>query len=185
MALKKKAWRRGLAAVSAAVLFASIAACGGDDEGSEGDGGVVAADIPLAIAADFVWGPLNVPDDEAAAQVCVPGSRFPRNSEIVWRARITDPVSGEQLDDTTASMQVKLSDGQTLDMRYGAHPRDNPTDYFWTTSFDIPVDYPTGTLGFEIVATGTDGRVGSYVPFNVASSLLTITDDVLETIEES
>jgi len=33
-----------------------------------------------------------------------------------------------------------------------------------------------------VVATATDGRTGSFLPFNVASSLLTITDEVLETI---
>ncbi len=111
-------------------------------------------------------------------------NQFPRNSEIVWRARVMAP-DGSQLDDTQLeSVVVELADGQTLEMRYGDHPRDNPTDQFWTTSFDIPADYPTGTIDYEIVATDADGRTGTYKPFNVAPSLLTITDEVLETIEE-
>lgn len=183
MALANKALKRALAVVTVAVLAVSLAACGDDDEGS--DDALTAQTVSLAVAADVVWGPLNIPEDEAAGQVCVLGNRFPRNSEIVWRARVTDPVTGEQLDDTATSVEVQLSDGQVLEMRYGPHPRDNPNDFFWTTSFDIPVDYPTGTLGYEIVATTEDGRSGAFVPFNVTPSLLTITEEVLPTIEES
>jgi hypothetical protein len=139
----------------------------------------------LIVQADTVSGPLNIQEDQAAGRICVLQSRFARNSEIVWRARVMDPITGEQLDDTSLeSIQVRLADGQVLDMRYGDHPRDNPTDRFWTTSFDIPEDYPTGSLGYEIVASGAEGRTGSFIPFNVAPSLLTITDEVYETIEE-
>jgi hypothetical protein len=120
-----------------------------------------------------------------AGAVCVNLSQFPRNSEVVWRARVIDPVTGEELgDDDLDSVEVNLGDGQTFEMRYGPHPRDNPTDFFWTTSWDIPADYPTGTVDWEVVASGSDGSTGSYAPFDVAPSLLTITDEVLETIEE-
>lgn len=138
----------------------------------------------LVIAADTVTGPLNIPEDQRGSAVCVLQSRFPRNSEIVWRARVFDS-SGQELDDSALeSVTVQLADGQTFDMRYGPHPRENPTDHFWTTAFDIPADYPTGTLDYEIVATATDGATGTFKPFQVAPSLLTITDEVLETIEE-
>lgn len=144
----------------------------------------VAVQEPLVIQADTVSGPLNVPAEEGSS-VCVQQSRFARNSEIVWRARVIDPVTGEELgDDTLSSVVVNLGDGQTLEMRYGPHPRDNPTDSFWATSFDVPADYPTGTLDYEIVATGPDGETASFRPFDVTSSLLTVTDEVLETIEE-
>lgn len=161
-----------------------LASCGGDEAESTT---TVAAppDTVLAVSADIVWGPLNIPEDQRATQVCVLGNRFPKNSEIVWRARVVDPVTGEDMsDEELASVQVQLSDGQVLDMRYGPHPPDTPADFFWTTSFDIPVDYPSGTLGYEIVATAADGRTGTFTQFQVAPSLLTITDEVLETIEE-
>jgi hypothetical protein len=163
-----------------------ISACGGDAEETEETTATTAALAePLVLQADMVWGPLNIPEDERAGAVCVNLSQFPRNSEIVWRARVIDPVSGEELgDDVLDSVEVNLGDGQTLEMRYGPHPRDNPTDFFWTTSWAIPADYPTGTLDWEVVAAGGDGSTGTFRPFDVAPSLLTITDEILETIEE-
>ncbi len=164
------------------VLAAWLTACGGDEAATST---TAAATENLIVQADVVSGPLNIPEDQAAERICVSQNRFARNSEIVWRTRIVDPVTGDQLDDTALdSVRVELADGQVLDMRYGDHPRDNPTDRFWTTSFDVPADYPTGTLGYEVVAVTDDGRTGSFVPFNVAPSLLTITDEVYETIEE-
>ena len=168
----------------AAVLAMLLPACG--DEAADTTTTTQPAVTNLGVAADIVWGPLNIPDEERATQVCVLGNRFPRNSEIVWRARVIDPVTGEGMgDEELSSVVVELSDGQTLDMRFGPHPRENPNDFFWTVSFDIPVDYPTGTLNYEIVATANDGRTGRFLQFDVESSLLTITDDVLETIEEA
>lgn len=164
----------------------ALSACGDSAEETE-DTTVttVAVQEPLVIQADTVSGPLNIPAEEGGSAVCVQQSRFARNSEIVWRARVIDPVSGEQLgDEALESVVVNLGDGQTLDMRYGPHPRDNPTDSFWATSFDISADYPTGTLDYEVVATATDGRTATFRPFDVASSLLTVTEEVLETIEE-
>lgn len=172
-----------LALLTVAMLVLSACAESAEDT-EETATTAVAVQEPLVIQADTVSGPLNVPAEEGGA-VCVQQSRFARNSEIVWRARVIDPVTGEELgDDTLSSVVVNLGDGQTLEMRYGPHPRDNPTDSFWATSFDIPADYPTGTLDYEIVATGPDGETASFRPFDVTSSLLTVTDEVLETIEE-
>jgi hypothetical protein len=165
------------------VVTAVVVACGDSaDETTTTEAS--APDAALAVAADVVWGPLNIPADQAATQICVLGNRFPRNSEIVWRARVTDPVTGDPITDETGAVEVQLSDGQVLEMRYGPHPPDTPTDFFWTTSFDIPEDYPTGTLGYEIVASSNEGQSGTFTQFQVAPSLLTITDEVLETIEE-
>jgi hypothetical protein len=163
-----------------------LSACGDSAEETEDTTATtVAVQAPLVIQADTVSGPRNIPLEARGSAVCVQQSRFARNSEIVWRARVMDPVSGDELsDEALESVVVNVGDGQTLDMRYGPHPRDNPTDSFWTTSFDIPTDYPTGTLDYEIVATSPDGRTATFKPFDVAPSLLTVTDEVLETVEE-
>jgi hypothetical protein len=177
---RPKAW---IAAMVISLLVLS-GCTGAAEEPEDTTPATVTVAEPLVIQADTVSGPLNIPEAEGTS-VCVQQSRFARNSEIVWRARIIDPVSGDELgDDALESVVVNLGDGQTLDMRYGPHPRDNPTDSFWTTSFDIPVDYPTGSLDYEIVAAATDERTASFRPFDVAPSLLTVTDEVLETIEE-
>lgn len=178
---KPRAWM--VAAVAGLLV---LSACGDSaEEPEETTATTVAVQEPLVIQADTVSGPLNIPADDRGSAVCVLQSRFARNSEIVWRARVIDPVSGEELgEDALESVVVNLGDGQTLDMRYGPHPRDNPTDFFWTTSFDIPADYPTGTLDYEVVVAALDGRTATFRPFDVAPSLLTVTEEVLETIEE-
>jgi hypothetical protein len=59
-------------------------------------------------------------------------------------------------------------------MRFGPHPGRSPTDYFWTTSWDIPADYPTGAIKYTIEAADPAGRVGTFNPPEVGPSVLTI-----------
>jgi hypothetical protein len=134
----------------------------------------------LLIAADIVQGSKNVPKEQAAMKSCVLSSRFPRNSEIVWRVRVYDPRTGELMDNTALSgVQVKLANGTTVDLNYGPHPKDPPNEYYWANRGVVPKTKPTGTLRYSIVGTGADGRTGQFEPISVASSLPSITDEVL------
>lgn len=173
-----------LAAPSLIIVLLAAACSGGGGEESKGQSQgttAQAAAVSLTVSADTVMGSTNVPEKQRGTSVCVLSSRFPRNSEIVWRARVTDPASGKELDDSAIKgVQVQLADGKTFDMKYGGHPNDNPVDFFWTTSWDVPKDYPTGTVDYKIVATDTQGRTGTFAPFKVTPSLLTITDQVLQ-----
>jgi len=76
------------------------------------------------------------------------------------------------------AVSVLLADGTILKTRYGPHPARDATDHFWTTSWVIPSNYPTGTLRYKITARTIDGRLGEFMPFNVAPSLVTIVDAV-------
>lgn len=170
-----------------AALALTAAACGDDDEEEAADS-AQAQELaaPLVIQADTVRGSANVPEEERAGSVCVLQSRYARNSEVVWRATVIDPVTGEELDDNAlASLTVELADGETFEMEYGDHPRENPTDSFWAAAWDVPADYPTGTLEYTIMAEANDGRTAQYEPFMVESSELTITEEVLTPIEET
>lgn len=141
----------------------------------------------LIVFADTIQGGQNVPEDQQAMRSCVLSSRFPRNSQIVWRARVIDPKTGAPMDDLMLDkVEVTLSDGQTLEMEYGAHPPapNPPRDYYWTIDWLIPKDYPTGTFGYTIMATGKEGQTGEFKPFDVAPSLPTVTDEVLQDIAE-
>ncbi|MBI4491697.1 MAG: hypothetical protein HY690_02775 [Chloroflexi bacterium] len=135
----------------------------------------------LIVQADFVQGVTNLPGPQMPLKACVVTSRFPRNSELVFRARVWDPQTGQALEGQgVSSLQIGLADGTTLDMNYGPHPpQGEPTDAYWTAAWMVPKDYPTGTLDFSITATAPDGRTGQYVPFNLAPSLLAITSEVL------
>ena len=167
-----------LAALGVAPLALLLSACGGSSQSGAATAAPAAAQT-LFISADVVQGSVNVPKDQAALFSCVNSSRFPRNSQIVWRARIMDPATGNLLDGAAVSKAtVKLASGKDVDMVYGQHPKDTGEGY-WTGSWIIPKDQATGTLKYSINVTGTDGRSGSFEPFSVASALPTVLDQVL------
>jgi hypothetical protein len=164
--------RRLMAPWAALLLIGvSLVACsGGNSTASSAAGGG-----RLFIQADTVLGGANLASDESS---CVQESQFERNEEIVWRAKVFDAATGQPLDDSAlSSVEVKLAD-QTLTMKYGDHPHSNPTDSFWTVSFTIPADYPTGALSYTVVATAADGRTGEFDELNSAPSRLTVTEAV-------
>lgn len=141
----------------------------------------------LIVYADTVQGGKNITEDQAPIRTCVLNSRFPRNGQVVWRIRVIDPKTGEQMDDTMLDkVVVTIQDGQTFDMAFHPHPPppNPPRDYYWAGAWLIPSDYPTGTFTYTITATAKDGRTGEFKPFDIPSSLPTVTDEVLATIEE-
>jgi hypothetical protein len=123
---------------------------------------------PLFIAADMVTGPVG------SGPICVLRSQFMRKESVAWRIRVQD-ATGKQLDDKSLkSLVVELSDGQKFSSHYGGHPPKEPADYFWSTSWAIPEDYPTGSFNYKVVATALDGTTQSWEPPNVKPSLLTV-----------
>jgi len=132
-------------------------------------------DLNLIIIADTVRGSLNLLEGDMAANLCVQRSRFNLGEHIVWRIRVYDPQFATAMDDVALdSVQVLLDDGQLFEARYAGHGAEGAKDFFWTTSWVIPEDYPTGSLGHQVTAKAQDGRTGEFVPFNVSYSLLTI-----------
>jgi hypothetical protein len=141
----------------------------------------------LIVYGDIVQGGKNIPEDQRADRACVLSSRFPRNSEMVWRMRVIDPQTGEPMDDEMLErVGVELSDGQVFEMDYGPHPGppNPPRDYYWTVPWTVPEDYPTGTLSYTVTATAADGRTGEFKPFDIPPSLPTITEEVYEAAAE-
>lgn len=138
----------------------------------------------LFIDADTVLGPTNLTEEEKPLKTCVQVSRFAHNESVVWRVKVIDPLTGEPMDDTQLeSLQVVMAD-QTLDLNYGPHPRDNPVDFFWTVGWEVPEDYPSGTVSYTIEATAVDGRTGTWEQFGVEAAMLTVTDEVRPVISQ-
>lgn len=137
----------------------------------------------LFVVGDTVEGGKNRPASEAAIRDCVLNNIFPRNSQIVWRMRVIDPKTGQPMDDTMLkSVEVHLGDGTVVPLKYAGHPPQKNLDFFWSGPWLVPKDYPTGTLLYSVLATANDGRTGEFKPFNIPSSLLTITDQVLQDV---
>jgi hypothetical protein len=110
------------------------------------------------------------------APVCVLASQFKRKDTVVWRVRVLDAASGRALDDKALkSLQVELPDGQKFAAKYGPHPpKGQPSDHFWSVAWEIPADYPTGTLSYTVTAVDQKGRSATWQPFRMAPSQLAI-----------
>lgn len=138
----------------------------------------------LFIDADTVLGPTNLTEEEKPLKTCVQLSRFAHNEEVVWRVKVVDPTTGEPMDDAALeSVEVVMGD-QTLELHYGPHPRDNPVDFFWTVGWEVPEEYPTGTVNYTIEAAAADGRTGTWEQFGVQAAMLTVTEEVRPVISE-
>ena len=112
--------------------------------------------------------------DGATGPSCVLTSENKRQESVVWRVRVVDDA-GQNVDDKgIKSLVIQLGDGETFDMGFGQHPRGKHTDAFWATSWRIPADFPTGSIGYKVVATDMDGTTHEWSPFNVAPSKLTV-----------
>ena len=111
----------------------------------------------------------------ATGATCVLSNQFMRKEIVAWRVRVLGE-DGQPVDDKgLKSLVIRLSDGQTFDMKFGPHPRNPPqTDSFWATGWSIPADYPTGSLSYKVMATDLDGNSHEWAPFNVGSSQLTV-----------
>lgn len=146
----------------------------------------------LIVAGDTVRG--HIPSEWGP--ICPLTSQWHRGEMIVWRFRIWDPETGNQLPGNPVDLvatqpdkdaltklvegitaTVHLSDGQSFPARFGPHGGEEgaKADYFWTTSWEIPADYPTGTLeDWVTVEWAAGGKTGTSQPFKVSLSMLTI-----------
>lgn len=116
--------------------------------------------------------------DMVLAQACVLNNRFRRNEGVVWRVRVLDAKTGHPIDAKgLKSLVIQLADGQTIPMKHGGHPRGATDDRFWSTSWKVPENYPTGTFAYTVVATDLSGEVTRWQPFAIKMSQLTIVDE--------
>jgi hypothetical protein len=178
-------------ATSVALLFVAASCGSSTGEGSAGAAPaktqaaaapaapVAATPTALILQGDTVRSPEGLTDEQKTYLSCVEFSRFPQGARIVWRFKAIDPVSGKALDDQAMkSFVITLPDGKTADFKYGGHGGTKPNylDYFWTTGFSVPADYPTGAFTYKITATSNAGLVGTWASdqFKVAAAQLTI-----------
>jgi hypothetical protein len=101
---------------------------------------------------------------DQAGPFCVLNNQYKRKEAVAWRIRVLQP-NGEVADDKAIkSVVVELGNGQKLPAGYKPHGAP-PTDHFWSLFWTIPADFPTGSLGYKVVATMNDGSTVEWVPF--------------------
>lgn len=126
---------------------------------------------PLFFEGDMVRGGSAA---GATGPTCVLASQFKRQEVVVWRIRVRD-ASGKNVDASMLkSVVVELPNGQSFPARFGPHPKGQNTDQFWSTSWKVPADYPTGTFAYKVTAIDKNGAAQTWAPFNIAPSQLTI-----------
>jgi hypothetical protein len=125
----------------------------------------------LFFEGDVVRGP----QQGQAGPFCVLASQFKHREQVAWRVRVLD-ADGKQIDDHgLRSLVVELADGKRFDLAFKGHPPRPPqTDYFWSGSWVIPDEQPTGTLSYKVIATDLQGQTQTWEPFKIAASQLTI-----------
>jgi hypothetical protein len=131
----------------------------------------------LFIEGDIVRG--NTPSGNTGP-VCVLANQFKRKENVIFRLRVRNAM-GQPLDDKgLKSLVVELSDGQKIPAEYRARPPvavrarlglTGPIDYFWSSAWLIPADYPTGSLTYRVVATDTQGNTQGWEPMKDLRSL--------------
>jgi hypothetical protein len=104
---------------------------------------------------------------DQAGPFCVLTNQFKRKEAVAWRIRVLDPAGDVADDKVLKSVVVELGNGQKLPALYGPHPPRGapPTDYFWSTHWEIPADFPTGSLGYKVIATMMDDTTQTWEPF--------------------
>ena len=127
----------------------------------------------LFFEGDMVKGP----QPGQAGPFCVLQSQFYRKQQVAWRIRVLD-ADGKQVDDKgLKSLFVEMSNGKKFELKFKPHPppRQGPaTDFFWSGSWVIPEDEPTGSFTYKVTATDTSNRVQTWEPFKIVASQLTV-----------
>jgi hypothetical protein len=119
----------------------------------------------------------------APGPFCVLNNQFKRLEKVVWRIRVLDQA-GTSLDDKgIKSLLVQLPDGTKLPSHWGPHPPPHlgkATDFFWTSVWIVPDNYPSGTFAYKVMATDLKGQSHTWEPFKNKSSHFTVVAGAIE-----
>ena len=110
-----------------------------------------------------------------AGPFCVMQNRYMRGEAVAWRIRVLSPDGSVADDSVLKSLVVELGNGATIELEYGGHGNP-PTDFFWANHWNIPADYPTGTVGYKVMATLQDDSVVTWEPFTRPGTQLTVVE---------
>ncbi len=104
---------------------------------------------------------------------CILNNRYTRGEAVAWRQRVlkTDGTPATAMD--LKSVEVELGNGTKLALKYGGHGMP-ATDFFWSTFWTVPTDFPTGAVGYKVHATMNDGTVVTWQPFTRDSTMLMV-----------
>lgn len=99
---------------------------------------------------------------------CVQSGVFKRGMRLVFRYEILDVSTGKRVTDKDgATTKVRLQHGEELTARWairGSAAALPDSAWMWDVAWDIPPDYPVGSLDYTITVSTKDGRTGTFIP---------------------
>ncbi len=99
---------------------------------------------------------------------CIQSGVFKRGMRLVFRFEVLDTSTGKRITDKDgASVKVKLPHGEEVIARWtirGSVAALPDSAWMWDASWDIPLDYPVGSLDYSIVVSAKDGRTATFIP---------------------
>ncbi|MDO8567599.1 MAG: hypothetical protein Q7R57_02660 [Dehalococcoidales bacterium] len=127
--------------------------------------------VPLAFYVDTVTaGPGESKFNVDASVGCARTGLFKRGMHIVWRMEVVDTANGKVLQDIDVdSAVVKVPQGPEVKLRYGRHGATDNSPWFWTAAWDVPLDYPLGTVDYSINVTTKAGKTGTFKEMRLLS----------------
>ncbi len=138
------------------------------------------ARLAYAVVVDVVRG-----HTDPTGPTCVQTGLFKQGELVVWRAEVRDAATGRKIGDDGKNIAeiaerglkvtAYLENGPSFHMKYDKHPPNAKAgelvSYFWTTSWPIPADYPTGTVRWWVIATDKTGAFVRFDPIGVGTNL--------------
>jgi hypothetical protein len=99
---------------------------------------------------------------------CIQSGVFKRGMRIVFRFEVLDTSTGKRVTDKDgATVRVRLPHGEDVAARWairGSVAALPDSAWMWDASWDIPPDYPVGSLDYRIEVSLKDGRKGTFSP---------------------
>ena len=101
-------------------------------------------------------------------QPCIQRGVFKRGMRMVVRFEILDTKTGKRVTDKDgANIKLLLPHGEEIPGRWtirGSVAAMPDSAWMWDTTWDIPPDYPVGSLDYRIAITAKDGRTATFTP---------------------
>lgn len=104
----------------------------------------------------------------APTVACIQSGVFKRGMRLVVRFEVLDTSTGKRVTDKDgANIKMILPHGEEVIARWtirGSAAALPDSAWMWDTTWDIPSDYPVGTLDYKIMVTTKDGRTATFTP---------------------
>lgn len=164
---------RRLTVLGAAFAVLATGACGSSETAKPAAEAKVA--VPVAVNVDSVTAAPGAGRVDATA-TCVQQNVFKRGMHIVFRMSAQDTATGKALGKTEVSKAIlRLASGEEIAFKYGKHGKKANSPFFWTTAWDVPMDFPLGAVDYKVMVTTVAGDTATWTqPYPVPPSMLQI-----------